>query len=180
MNENNETKKDEKTGWKKFLSFLYYPAAIIIPLLIGTYVLLFGVVPSASMEPTYRAGSVFIANRLIDEENLSRGDVVFFHHDGGYLVKRVIGLPGDVITFEGCKVHVNGEVLDESEYLDSSVDTVAFEAEYEVPEGSYFMLGDNRGVSADSRFWDYPFVAADDVEAKMLVCVKVPGWNVEE
>lgn len=171
--------KKERGLARRILSFLYYPAAVIIPLLVGTLLLQFGVIPSASMEPNCGAGSIFIANRLVDGDNLQRGDIVTFSHEGSLLVKRVIGLPGDVVTFEGCKVHINGEELDESLYLDGTIETVAFKPRYEVPDGCYFMLGDNRPVSADSRFWDDPFVSSDDIKAKMVFCIKVPGWNAE-
>lgn len=178
-NQDNLSEKKGRSTTRKVLSFFLYPAAVFVPLFVGTFLLQIGVVPSGSMEPNYRAGSLFIGNRLIDEEAMERGDVVIFAHDGNHLMKRVIGLPGDIITFESCKVHVNGVELDESAYLDDSILTVAFQAEYEVPEGCYFMLGDNRGISSDSRFWDNPFVKSEDIESKLITYIKIPGWDVE-
>lgn len=174
-----ETSRKMRSSLRRVLSYLYYPAAVVIPFLVGTFLLQFGIVPTQSMEPNYHAGSVFIGNRLVDGNSLDRGDVVIFVHDGTRLVKRVIGLPGEIVSFENDKVHINGEELDESAYLDDSVKTISHKAEFEVPDGCYFMLGDNRTNSADSRFWDDPFVLSDEIEAEMIACFKVPGWNVQ-
>ncbi len=91
-----------------------------------------------------------------------RGDVIVFRpptNSSTDFVKRVIGLPGDTVDIHGGEVYVNGELVT---YVDDFTDERQFfEFPIEIPEGEYFVLGDNRGASNDSRNWGY--VHADDV-----------------
>ena len=121
-------------------------------------------IPSASMTPSLEVGGTYVGSKLaVMLGSPRRGDVLVFRDDmgwmdgtagsGGLLVKRVIGLPGDEVVIDGDGVHVNGERLRE-DYLPRSVnpaDPGVF-VDVKVPEGRLFMLGDNRGNSADSRF----------------------------
>jgi signal peptidase I len=124
-----------------------------------------------------------------------RGDIVVFHHpDPPYLVKRVVGIPGDHIRIEDGRVSVNGVVLDEPYaafepaapnpfrdnfparvYTDPNIDptwwrqlqSLTQNGELVVPQGEFFMLGDNRNHSKDSRFWG--FVPRQAIIARPLV-----------
>lgn len=159
-------------------NFYLYGGPLIAAIL-GLVIFLFGIVPTGSMEPNYHAGSFFLAYRLIDTDNIERCTPVVFDMDGTVFFKRVIGLPGDTVSFEDGSVYINGEKLDESAYLDASVWTDAgYQQEYVVPAGCYFMMGDNRGNSLDARYWDNPFISADKVKGKVLFTVKIPFWNV--
>jgi signal peptidase I len=112
-----------------------------------------GYVPSASMEPAIRAESYIIGFRLYG--SLEIGDIIVFKRNGRMLVKRVAGLPGDVL------------------YIDDATNSVMREADAShtraltVPEHSYFVLGDNAAESFDSRYWSDPFVRAESVVAKL-------------
>lgn len=88
-----------------------------------------------------------------------------------HYVKRLIGLPGDHIEIKGdplrgATVYVNGEALDEP-YINNGVMNYDNAYEFDVPEGEYFFLGDNRNDSVDSRYWKNPFIDRDNLEAKV-------------
>lgn len=150
-------------------------AALLSYLLFGVIFSL-GVVLSGSMEPTYMTGSFFIGNRLVDTEHLERGSVVAFHFGDDDYFKRIIGLPGETIIFCDGQVFIDGIRYDESEYLSPTVETNASSARsvFVVPDNCYFMLGDNRDNSYDSRYWDDPYIPADDIFSKVMVSVEVP------
>ncbi|MDD3661577.1 MAG: signal peptidase I [Candidatus Dojkabacteria bacterium] len=111
-----------------------------------------------SMEDSFWNGEYLLADKISYHLNSpNRGDVVIFKQtETDDYIKRVIGGPGDTVEVRDGSVHVNGEPLDESEYLDAGVytDPGAFLKEgqvYSVPEGKYFVMGDNRNHSSDSR-----------------------------
>jgi signal peptidase I len=104
-----------------------------------------------------------------------RGDIVVFpfpdDEEVDY-IKRIIGLPGETIEGKDGLVYINGEPLVEPyvvEALDSDF------GPYEVPEESYFMMGDNRNNSQDSRYWENKFLARDKIEGKAIL--KYPKFD---
>lgn len=157
---------------------------VIIVLIIITFILLQFVIglhyiPSGSMEPTIMTGDVVISNRLYYKfYDVERGDIIFFNSepDGKkmLLTKRVIGLPGDTVSFVEGNVYVNGERLDESEYLPEGIITNCV-ATFQVPEDCYFVLGDNRESSNDSRFWAEPYVSIRAIKGKKAKIISLSG-----
>lgn len=135
--------------------YILIAAAMI---LVFSKIFLLCVVPSGSMEPTIFSGNLILGTRY-DSREIQRYDIMIFHptdDPGDYYIKRVIGLPGETITVNDGNVYADGILLDSSflkEPMDTSGDGV-----YIVPDGCYFMLGDNRNASDDSRFWDDPYV----------------------
>lgn len=113
------------------------------------------VVDGSSMEPNFHTGQLLIVNRLAYRfGSLQRGDVIVFQYPGNTAddyIKRVIGLPGENVAIKGGKVYVNGQVLDEP-YLPPDA-TILYDQEWVIPPDSYFVLGDNRAHSSDSRSW---------------------------
>lgn len=155
--------------------YIYIPLTILVAYLLFGVIFVIGVVPTESMEPTYNAGSVFIGTRLVDKAGFDRGDVALFKYDEKTVyVKRVVGLPGDTIAFVGGNVYINDELLDESSYLPAGMTTESDLVFFEVPEGCYFMLGDNRDYSYDSRYWAGPYVSYDRIVGTIFFAAKLP------
>jgi len=115
-------------------------------------------IPSGSMMPTLEPGDHVVVtpyDSLWGRGTPTRGDVVVFrskHAPDGYLIKRVVGLPGDVIEIRQGTVWINGRPLEEPYLHARSRDELFPET---LPRGRYFVLGDSRNNSSDSRTWGY-------------------------
>ena len=163
--------KKEVISWIQVLA-----AAAVIAFIINTKIIANSQVPTGSMETTIMAGDRVIGSRLsylFGEPE--RGDIAIFIYPDDeargvktYYVKRIIGLPGDTIDIVDGKVYINGSdtPLDEP-YLNEPMDPEPPQ-HYEVPEDSYFMMGDNRNHSNDSRRWTNKYVSRDKLIAKVL------------
>ena len=102
-----------------------------------------------SMYSTLHENDVMILNKL-SKKDINRFDIVVIKYKEKYLIKRVIGLPGDIIYIDNNKLYINGKEVDEP-FLGDDVKTGNFLLQFPVPEDSYFVMGDNREVSLDSR-----------------------------
>ncbi len=130
--------------------------ALVIALLIKTFLFQAFFIPSESMVPTLKVHDRVLVNKLAYKLHaVHRDDIVVFKappdSDPGIddLVKRVIGLPGETVSGHGGHVYINGKELDES-YLPKGTTTSDF-APVKIPADSYWVMGDNRGNSKDSR-----------------------------
>jgi len=180
---------------------------VVVALFLNSFVLQPYLIPSESMERTLLVGDFLLVNKqvyappgnftryLLPYRDIARGDIVVFHHpQHPYLVKRVVGLPGDRLRIHDGRVIVNGVILDEPYAafepvvgynfrddfparlcIDPQVDpdwctqmqSLTSEGDLVVPQGEYFVLGDNRNHSADSRYWG--FVTRQQIVARPLV-----------
>jgi signal peptidase I len=180
---------------------------IVVALFVLTFLLQPFLIPSESMEHTLLVGDFLLVNMqefapagrlsraLLPYRPVERGDIVVFHHpEPSYLVKRVVGVPGDRLHIEDGRVTVNGVGLSEpyavfepatpnsfrdnfpaTMYTDPQVDpdwwrqmvSLTHNGDLVVPPGQYFVLGDNRNHSKDSRFWG--FVPRQAIVARPLL-----------
>jgi len=141
-------------------------------------------VEGASMEPNYHSNDVFLINENIkNADEIKRGDVVVFalpEDPDFYYVKRVVGLPGEKIKFTREGVFIdngNGFKQLKEPYLlpgTSSVEVGAayrlnYSHEYSIPQNEFFVMGDNRQQSLDSRYFSNPFVSIDAIKGKYII-----------
>ncbi len=132
-----------------------------------------------SMEPTIYSGDRVLVNRLIYELKApDYGDLIVFKPNGNqnahYHIKRVVGRPGDTVTIESGRVFINGEVLDEKVQTESMEDAGLAEEGITLGEDEFFVLGDNRNNSEDSRSADIGNVNRKDILGKAWFII-APG-----
>ncbi|MBT1164882.1 signal peptidase I [Bifidobacterium felsineum] len=169
--------------------FLWCGVPVLIVILVRIFLLGFYEIPSRSMMDTIVPGDRVVASKLTPKYfDLQRGDVVVFKDPnnwlsaeqssglgGGFLIKRLIGLPGDVVECKGAgqPITINGVAINESSYIRPGVDPSAFPFSVTVTEGHVFVMGDNRANSADSRYHqddgDHGLVPISDIVGTGLV-----------
>ena len=168
-----KNKKDENSSpMRTVLEYVIsIGIALVAALLINNFILLNAKVPSGSMENTIMTGDRLFGFRLSylfsDPE---RGDIVIFKYPDNEsinYIKRIIGLPGETVTIKKGTVYINGSPLKE-DYLKEEWLIANDGMEFQVPEGYYFMMGDNRNNSKDSRYWNNTYVARDKILAKAI------------
>jgi len=155
----------------------YLLVTVAVVFLLFRVVLQLSYVPTGSMETTIPTKSLLIGFRLpyvVSDPVPVRGNIVTFWSDEAesVLVKRVIGLPGDTVSFKGGFVYINGEKLNE-DYLPVSGITTSETESFEVPEGCIFVMGDNRPGSRDSRMLDDPYIPVEEIQARVLVAISI-------
>ena len=143
--------------------------AVVIAILIKDFVFYKVKVPTGSMIPTINKNEQFFVTKIYNTDKIERGEILVFYSEElqETLIKRVIGLPGDHISIIGGNVSVNGEELDEP-YVKNPDNNYG---EYQVPEGKFFFLGDNRADSNDSSKWNNPYIDGEEIDAKAQIRV---------
>ncbi|MCL1884328.1 MAG: signal peptidase I [Defluviitaleaceae bacterium] len=175
----------EAFGWIKLILF-----ALIVAWVLTNFVIVNASVPTGSMENTIRINDRIIAFRLsYTFSDPGRFDIIVFRGPDGespLYVKRIIGIPGDTVTIVDGHVFINGEDeplrydFVQGEFFGNFPiprnplpDHITIPADgsppyLTVPEGSFFVLGDNRGNSIDSRNWEVPFVTTEQILGQVI------------
>lgn len=169
--ERNEYKKRYKQTLGSTVGILIVVAAIAV--LISTLFIPVIQVSGTSMEPTLKNGDILV---LISTQSYERGDLCCISWQNKKLLKRVIGLPGDVVSMdqEG-NVYVNDEIIEEPYLPEKCLGEVDIEFPCTVPEGRLFVLGDQRSISIDSRNSAIGCVGQDQIIGHVLFKV----WPLE-
>ena len=169
-----ERKEKVRDIGKEILSWAgYFIAAILIAFVLKTYIIINATVPTGSMESTIMPDDDIFGFRLSYINcTPERGDIIIFKfqdNENERYVKRVIGLPGEKVTIKEGQVFINEstEPLKE-EYIKEEWTNAAGPYEFEVPEGCYFVMGDNRNNSYDSRYWTNTYVKEEQIIGKAL------------
>lgn len=175
--------KKKKSGFAAFWSdFGYLIVTAVVVVLVFRVLLQLSWVPSGSMETTIPKKTLLISWQLpyvTGDPVPERGNIVTFWSDelDKLLVKRVIGLPGDTVSFSGGYVYINGQRLEE-EYLDQQGGTISpDQSSFTVPEGCLFFLGDNRSGSNDARYWEESYIPVGNVKARVLLAISLTGGS---
>lgn len=149
--------------------------AVVIALALSIIFYLFIATPheviGRSMAPNFESGEYLIGNKIgYKFSKPERGDVIIFQYDNNNdYIKRIVGLPNETISIQNGYIYINSQKLDESSYLDSSVltrggDYLQEGTVVEIPDSHYFVFGDNRSNSSDSR--DFGSIERQQIKGK--------------
>lgn len=157
---------------KNAIIVLIVTAAVVV--LINTLLLPVLKIDGNSMSPTLRDSDIVVS---LKTSKLNREDICFFYDNNRILCKRVIAVSGDVISIDGDgNVMLNNELLSEPNITEKSLGECDIEFPYTIPDDSYFVMGDNRPTSIDSRSTEIGCIPKDRVVGKILFCF----WPVSD
>jgi len=134
-----------------------YVVIISIVLFVRIYITTPVRVDGNSMYPTFEDGQILLLNKF--DDNYKRFQVIVFKHGTDKYVKRIIGLPGETVAYKDNKLYINDQIVEEKFSHEKTSD---FEYETTIPYGTYFVIGDNRINSLDSRF--IGVISENDIE----------------
>ena len=169
-------KRKKRINYNMIKEAFVWAAELVLAFFIaGLLVVNFGVMISnvgQSMEPTIASGDRVLTNRLVYKlAQPKRGDLVVFKPNGNenshYYIKRVVGLPGETIQIKDGFIYIDGEVLIESIKLDKLEYAGTAEEEIKLGEDEFFVLGDNRNASEDSRNAEIGNIKKKDIESRV-------------
>jgi signal peptidase I len=148
--------------------------AFILALVIKNYVIINATVPTGSMEDTIEPGDDLFGLRLsYTFSDPQRGDIIIFNFpddETQKYIKRIIGLPGEKVTIDDGLIYINDSTTPLNEpYLKEEWVRSTGPYEFDVPQGCYLVLGDNRNDSQDARYWNNTYVTRDEIIGKAYI-----------
>ena len=157
-------KEEKKKSWVK--EYLPYVIILLVVILIKQYIVTPVVVDGTSMSPTLEEGDVMILNRLAyTNKKIKRFDIVVIHDHDTNIIKRVIGLPGERVEFKNNNLYINGKKIKQTfSYIETEDFNIEKLGSTKVPKNSYFVVGDNRLNSLDSR--SIGFIPKKEIKGK--------------
>lgn len=171
------TKEEKRKERRSFLMWL--GCCLLFILITRAWVGIRGQVVGYSMAPTYQEGDCFLLREDWAIWDYDRGDVVVVDSKAldQKIIKRLIGLPGDLIELKSVEVEgiyleevwLNGELLEEPYINSADIRKTAETTRFEVPEGAIFVMGDNRRHSLDSRGMTEPYIPFEEVMGRAIL-----------
>lgn len=135
----------------KFIKELVpYVIIFLVVILIRIFIVTPVSVDGTSMYPNLKDGNILLLKKF--DKSYERFDIVVLNYNGDRLIKRIIGLPGEYVEYKDSKLYINGQLVEE-EMIDVNTNNFKLEdiGHNKIPDDYYFVVGDNRGVSKDSR-----------------------------
>ena len=160
---------DQTRVFKVFREALPYFIIIVVVILIRTFVVTPVRVNGESMYPYLKEGEVLILNKL--DRSYRRFDIVVISVNDTKIIKRVIGLPGETISYHDCKLYINDKEIEDF-VTECTTDDFSLESLYDyalIPEGYYFVMGDNRKNSSDSRDYRVGLISKSQIEGSVSI-----------
>lgn len=157
---------------EKFREILSYVLIVVVVILIRVFIFDPVRVDGPSMDTTLAQGQILILDKVkYRKDDIKRFDIVVVKVNNKKLIKRVIGLPNEKVDIKDNKIYINGKVLKEN-YGSSKADDYNFEEKMgmeKLPGNGYFVVGDNRAISADSRYEEVGFIRREQILGKVSI-----------
>lgn len=182
-----KSRKKKKKLWqfikKMFNLGMFLLVVIIITFVLHQFVVERVEVHNYSMEPTLKSGNIILMDKITyQKKNPKRMDIIIFENEASKddLIKRVIGLPGETIRIVHGKIYIDGEYLEDIEGLDLPYEAGLAENDFVLGDDEYFVLGDNREKSIDSRYAEIGAINRDEIIGKLFIRIKpIKGFWVK-
>lgn len=165
--------KHELWEWTKAITL-----ALVLAFIVRHFIFATSIVEGTSMEPTLEDGERVLYNKmvyLVDEPD--RGDIVIIQRPNKNYVKRVVGLPGDTVEVQDHKLYVNNRRVDQTYLNQKAIEETGDFSAVTIPKDKYFVMGDNRNISKDSRT-GLGFISSDEIIGRSeLIISPFDEWS---